>query len=900
MPTEQDLKDGLDPNILWTEQDLIRPTIGRGGCVPRRPVNDADAWPHYNTPLHRALWNGNFAFADVLLNYGADVDLCNAIGRTPLLEAVWRQKRDAVRFLLQRNSNVNIPSTETHVWYGDETKTLHGKGGQVCLEGALFNRDMATLVLLLNAGADVCPPSLKPWSMLDLAVLRDDLSAVGALEPIDTAKVSAKSPFDLESCNLCGPARALLEFTNGRELVPPSELYPVYSHARRLVKEQGKAQDAQGLIRCVFEILQHEAGITKFRKQRMDRLCSQCRTFQSQAGNAFKEQNALHFQLHADQSTLNVSASRGCRLCGIIADALGEQLHFAQRHGQVTEGIVDSPIFLEMTHREDNGQDPSISISASCGELSAVMSLGYVRELSLSFAADDGEPDASTESSNAMRTAKQWLQTCREDDAHSACRQRQQGDMPRRLVHIGGQPRIVDGQQAKSYCALSYCRETIVRISTPDAAVSLESLPALFRDAVNVARELGYLHIWIDALCILKDDDWTHAAVIFANADLTISTLTTRNCDQRLYTPRDRRVLRPVPLDIGHPGKTLALLPDVETQATAGPVHDCGWALQEQLASPRILWFANGMLHWECLQGYRMEDNPSEVYCPVRERRYLGERNKTRRDVSAILSRSTTDTSPFGIWMTQIEEFTRRQVDGGDRLAAFCSLSESLAAAADNGFIAGAWKGDKLLQSLCWRRQPSSINSSMPSWSWAAAEGETSYDMIERCGKEDAISEIQVVSFEASQTSLRSSSARITIRGKVYRKQPLDSIFKGSQTTKLLDEWRKANIRLFPDRAWTTLGDVYTIDVLAFQGSVERGVRAEGPKTVKLLLEPVGDGGNVFRRVGIASAPGVTFQPDANSRLAKWIEQMRAGPLTSPYRWLFVDEDVEEREIVIV
>ncbi|KAI7364257.1 hypothetical protein KC357_g8580 [Hortaea werneckii] len=66
--------------------------------------------------------------------------------------------------------------------------------------------------------------------------------------------------------------------------------------------------------------------------------------------------------------------------------------------------------------------------------------------------------------------------------------------------------------------ALSYCwggRDTAktLRSNYQDRVrgISVAALPRTYRQAIHLARQLGIIHLWIDALCIVQDDDedWT-------------------------------------------------------------------------------------------------------------------------------------------------------------------------------------------------------------------------------------------------------------------------------------------------------------------------------------------------------------------------------------------------------
>ncbi|EMT72323.1 hypothetical protein ACKRZS_011692 [Fusarium odoratissimum] len=130
-----------------------------------------------------------------------------------------------------------------------------------------------------------------------------------------------------------------------------------------------------------------------------------------------------------------------------------------------------------------------------------------------------------------MKRAKNWIGTCQSDGSHVECqeahRDRQTKDtLPRRLLHVGlstSQPRIAEELEPVSYCALSYCWgnknlfiTTQGHLSQNMGGISMDSIPAVMRDAIFAARSLEFQYIWIDALCIVQDDDkdWAYEAAI--------------------------------------------------------------------------------------------------------------------------------------------------------------------------------------------------------------------------------------------------------------------------------------------------------------------------------------------------------------------------------------------------
>lgn len=114
---------------------------------------------------------------------------------------------------------------------------------------------------------------------------------------------------------------------------------------------------------------------------------------------------------------------------------------------------------------------------------------------------------------------------------------------PRRLVSIDDITwcwRVVDtGGQPVDYCAMSYCwgdqsdplgtaRLTKSTLADFQSWRQISELPQLYRDACTIVVQLGVRYLWVDALCIVQDDDvdlrteMSNLAHIYRKATCTI------------------------------------------------------------------------------------------------------------------------------------------------------------------------------------------------------------------------------------------------------------------------------------------------------------------------------------------------------------------------------------------
>jgi hypothetical protein len=126
---------------------------------------------------------------------------------------------------------------------------------------------------------------------------------------------------------------------------------------------------------------------------------------------------------------------------------------------------------------------------------------------------------ADPRSDECLALQRKWLRDCLAN--HEECRLETQSQTPRRLISIGANNmslRVVETPvTAPPYVALSHCWGAKQPLITTTSILHLrqknlnwDSMPATFQDAVRVTRGLEIDHLWIDSLCIIRDDvaDW--------------------------------------------------------------------------------------------------------------------------------------------------------------------------------------------------------------------------------------------------------------------------------------------------------------------------------------------------------------------------------------------------------
>ncbi|KAM0288703.1 hypothetical protein ACHAO9_006761 [Fusarium lateritium] len=924
------LANGLDPNVI--ERNSRTYDVNDRYLRRFRPAG---------TLLHWALEKLDFEIADCLLRNGAEIDLRNHKQLTALHEVILDENEEAVAYLLE-----NGASPDEH--YPDGVHPL-------CM--ALQITHVNIFRLLANAMSDLTTPFVDDWTIVDLALLAGDHQALGILfqrNPSLEPSPWTRAGFKDVPAGWTEPSKAkqLLAVCNSASLIPPSELYETYAHALPSRTEtysvESDAVDPALLIKGTFQALYDAAGIA-VPVSRVT-LCRSCSSFQDLVrlpGNSRR-----WFQLYQSRHELEECA-KSCPFCRLVVDAF-ENAEDTTRKGLLTEGdeedycegrpgghelsldkemnketdsipvledMAVSAICLQLCHDEYYPLDPDqhTFVIAQDRQKRLVVKLPVegIDELYLLDTNDSAGLDSSTESQQSFDIAARWLHQCRSSKYHEDCQKAYPdgGDilgpeLPTRVLDLATfpSPRLVETSGTRSiYCALSYCwgdsgtniTTTRGNFSSHMKGIPLESLPVFTKEALIAARSLGYRYIWIDALCIIQDDpnDWDQEASkmkdVYANADLTLSSLVAKGCSEHLFYSRGSMTTRPVPFDIWTPKDKRpewkqdvvyqhAVYPSflinndgdpqgfagVDNLASKAPITSRGWVLQEQMLSTRILYFGSNYLLWECLCRTATDIDPCQVIKP-RISGGLGLDTGKKYAVQGLAHPLSTEDpddmeyQPFGIWQSLLTSYTKRRLTkSSDRVPAFFAISKALESTIGSEFIGGIWKGEKLMQSLCWNvRDADNSQPQAPSWSWASVNQIINFDcLLEGVTLAEPTSLATLVSFDVQTNHSQSDiSGSITLKGTLHQKD-IDISSKSKNT--------------FFDCQAGVVGGCYALDLIGFDRELydddmenlddeDMDCEEDCSPTVivRLLLEPVDQTAGsdlpcVFKRIGICKDQG--------------------------------------------
>lgn len=390
-----------------------------------------------------------------------------------------------------------------------------------------------------------------------------------------------------------------------------------------------------------------------------------------------------------------------------------------------------------------------------------------------------------TSSDEAVSLIRSWLSTC--ESNHPQCSV--SGDsisLPTYLIDLGenipGQehtPKIrliqtSQTQQDRRYIALSYVWGVAMQpIMLTKATISAlmndipeASLPQTHRDAIRVARWLNVRYIWIDALCIIQDDDKENKMkeigrmhLTFGNSFLTVQASRAASVHDGFLGPRfEIEEVPELPYPSGKAGDKSQIF--VRTKVffpSDGPTGARAWCYEESILPLRVLSYTKERIVFRCMQ-HTCDDygrvSKARVKTPHAFLDPPPWYQNTRAPKSARCSDPTLDL--LKVWYSILDLYytPRLLTKPGDRLVAIGGLVRKFRERMPGAYIAGLWQID-LPWGLLWecRRgkasaflgaeimnasgQTNSFRLSLtrpghhqkraPSWSWAALNGPTSH-----------------------------------------------------------------------------------------------------------------------------------------------------------------------------
>lgn len=324
--------------------------------------------------------------------------------------------------------------------------------------------------------------------------------------------------------------------------------------------------------------------------------------------------------------------------------------------------------------------------------------------------------------------------------------------VPTRLVRVDCEPpRLIcptqaNGKSSFQYAALSYCwgppeqakwqlKTEIASLLARLEGINEHEMTAVLQDAIRTCRALSIPYLWIDALCIIQNDevDWDQESAvigkIYSNAYLTICPWSSKACTQGFLYRIPSQVEIPFQSKVKptiHGSYSLQLNDiynsEINIDIFGSEWDKRGWTLQEEIMSNRILALGRNKTHFLSWKHHQTQGDP------IIHRSYMFHMSNLQR------YRYGTIEECYEAWHDIIQLFSDRSLTHRkDRFPALSGLARHFSEFLKDEYIAGLWKND-LYMGLYWitttdRDQswdtlldelsdPSKYVA--PSWSWAS------------------------------------------------------------------------------------------------------------------------------------------------------------------------------------
>jgi hypothetical protein len=258
-------------------------------------------------------------------------------------------------------------------------------------------------------------------------------------------------------------------------------------------------------------------------------------------------------------------------------------------------------------------------------------------------------------------------------------------------------------------------------------AISIQSLPKTYQDAVFLTRKLGIPYIWIDSLCIVQDDpaEWQEEASkmadIYQASMLTIAAASAHNGSIGLFLDSLKPPTKLVwdDRDTGPSESNCYARCPVGSSKSLwnAPLNSRGWVLQELILARRILYCADDQFYWQCRSRFTCEDGHMEEASFGSVRKSFLSVESGRMDFTAPLLSLQT-------WWIWVMEYSRRHLTyHHDRIPAIAGMTNYYRNATSKVSALGLWT-DTMWFDLGWRisgdegRIVHTRLETIPSWTW--------------------------------------------------------------------------------------------------------------------------------------------------------------------------------------
>jgi hypothetical protein len=306
---------------------------------------------------------------------------------------------------------------------------------------------------------------------------------------------------------------------------------------------------------------------------------------------------------------------------------------------------------------------------------------------------------------------------------------------------------------ATGFATLSYCwggdqteKLTTANRSSRMTGVPVQRFAKTLQDALWFTAQIGLEFIWIDALCILQDDDDDKAreiakmAMYYNTSKVTLCAASASSSSEGFLSKRSEREYGAGPFRVpfqsgGTAGSVLLYeepgIPEFDEGIPAEPLASRAWTLQESMLSRRMVIFSSSQIYWTCCQ--------ANASCGgVNNQLFDRIMGHPRSLVTGIFPIESMWSLPIvNIWHVSLMDYTTRNLSfPGDKLLAISALASYLHQTVkdrhgETVYLAGLFLTLKApaeaALALAWFTDYTVAQRAAvyraPSWSWACLDG---------------------------------------------------------------------------------------------------------------------------------------------------------------------------------
>ncbi|KAI1467183.1 HET-domain-containing protein [Daldinia caldariorum] len=346
---------------------------------------------------------------------------------------------------------------------------------------------------------------------------------------------------------------------------------------------------------------------------------------------------------------------------------------------------------------------------------------------------------------------------------------------PSRLINVGieelGEDVVLENNTSippgSAYVALSYCwgghdpdcMTTVNSLEENMRGIPWSKLPATFQDAVSFTRSLGIKYLWIDSVCIIQHDkrDWHQQAKlmwnVYKHSYVTLAALYGSSSKSGLRSmSMEDELVKVMELSLyTHSWPVYARLPHYlqngynlglpKAPGRPSPLLSRGWAYQERMISPRVLYFTENEIIFQCLTHSACECGAikHEVFPNLKPLFiHWGDIDifENENQLALVDTKPAADVWQYisTTWRDVVEKYSGLLLSKPeDRLVALGAMAKQFQyLRAREAYLIGLWSGS-LIEDLLWKcvdlpvreNRPERKNVlkrpySLPTWSWTS------------------------------------------------------------------------------------------------------------------------------------------------------------------------------------